>query len=85
MLNMTVGSKESLAVIHFSAFIPCTHMLYSLLISWLSIWVGLKLPKTVISLRFWSLKIGGRTKNATKMIIEGRFCSVLKGQDQFRE
>jgi len=30
-------------------------------------------------------KMGGRTKNATKMIIEGLFCSVLKGQDQFRE
>ncbi|KEH44356.1 hypothetical protein MTR_1g112600 [Medicago truncatula] len=28
--------------------------------------------------------MGGRTKNATKMIIEGPFCSVLKGQDQFR-
>jgi len=30
-------------------------------------------------------KMKGRTKNATKMINEGRFCSVLKGQDQFRE
>jgi len=29
--------------------------------------------------------MGGRTKNATKMIIEGQFCSVLKRQDQFRE
>jgi len=29
--------------------------------------------------------MGGRTKNATKMINEGRFCSILKGQDQFRE
>jgi len=29
--------------------------------------------------------MGGRMKNATKMIIEGLFCSVLKGQDQFRE
>ncbi|KEH25695.1 hypothetical protein MTR_6g033550 [Medicago truncatula] len=28
--------------------------------------------------------MGGRTKNATKMIIEGPFCSVLKGHDQFR-
>jgi len=39
-------------------------MFYSLLISWLSIGVGLNLPKTAISLRFWSLKIGGRTKTA---------------------
>jgi hypothetical protein len=29
--------------------------------------------------------MGGRTKSATKMITEGQFCSVLKGQDQFRE
>jgi len=29
--------------------------------------------------------MGGRTKNATKIIIEGQFYSVLKGQDQFRE
>jgi hypothetical protein len=59
-------------------------MFYSLLNSWLSIGVGLKQPKTAISLRFWSLKMGGRTKNATKVIIEVRFYSVLKGQDQFR-
>jgi len=25
------------------------------------------------------------TKNATKMIIERQFCSVLKGHDHFRE
>jgi len=30
-------------------------------------------------------KIRGRTKNSTKMIIEGQFCFVLKGQDHFRE
>jgi len=30
-------------------------------------------------------KMRGRTKNATKMKIEGQFCSVLKGQDHFRE
>jgi len=30
-------------------------------------------------------KMGGRTKNATKMIIEGQFCSVLKRHDHFRE
>jgi len=30
-------------------------------------------------------KMGGRTKTGTKMIIKGQFCSVLKGQDQFRE
>jgi len=30
-------------------------------------------------------KIGGKTKNATKIIIKGQFYSVLKGQNQFRE
>ena len=30
-------------------------------------------------------KMGGRMKNATELIIEGQFCSVLKRQDQFRE
>jgi len=30
-------------------------------------------------------KMRGRTKNATKMIIECHFCSVLKGHDYFRE
>jgi len=30
-------------------------------------------------------KMGGRTKNATKMMNEGRFCSILKGRDQFCE
>ena len=34
---------------------------------------------------FLEEKIGGRTKNATKMITQGRICSVLKGHDQFRE
>jgi len=29
--------------------------------------------------------MGDRTKNATKMITQGRLCSVLKGQDQFCE
>jgi len=28
-------------------------------------------------------KMRGRTKNATKMIIKGQFCSVLKEQDHF--
>jgi len=34
---------------------------------------------------FLEEKMGGRTKNATKMINEGPFCSVLKRQDHFCE
>jgi len=30
-------------------------------------------------------KMGGTIKIATKMIIEGQFCSVLKRRDHFRE
>jgi len=37
------------------------------------------------TLAFLEDKMRGKTKKATKMIIEGQFCSVLKGQDHFRE
>ncbi|RHN60644.1 hypothetical protein MtrunA17_Chr4g0028091 [Medicago truncatula] len=41
--------------------------------------------RSLATCAFFENKMGSMTKNATKLIIEGQFCCVLKEYDHFRE